>query len=127
MLKKLAFVLLCASTTLANHTYAMETHSLQSGVTIVYDLPPNEPQQFINYMFWTVEAECKLTSPDESNEFFAKALAKKGKINGITLSSGHNISLTVRSGDVMKLSAESGAKVEITNLGPSTVKATCTA
>ena len=34
-------------------------------------------------MFWAVEANCKITAEDESNEFFAEALAKKGKINNI--------------------------------------------
>lgn len=125
MLRKIGLTLLCAAASLSTGTYATTSHTLQAGMTVEYDLPPNQPQLFINYMYWEIEANCKITSEDPSNDLVATALAKKGKINGVTLSKGNSMRLTVRHGEVIKLSAESGAKVEITNEGKHTIKATC--
>ncbi|HAT7029226.1 TPA: hypothetical protein JBE46_01000 [Legionella pneumophila subsp. pneumophila] len=127
MLRKIGFTLLCAVATFSSSTYSSVTHTLQAGVTLEYEFPPNEPLVFVNYLYWEVAADCKITSEDPSNELFAEALAKAGKINGVTLSKGNTMKVTVHSGDILKLSAESGAKVQITNFGPHTLKATCTA
>lgn len=127
MLRKIGFTMLCAAAVFTTNTHSSVTHTLQPGITLEYEFPPNEPLVFINYLYWEVEADCKIASEDPSNELFAEALAKAGKINGITLSKGNSMKVTVHSGDTLKLSAESGAKVQITNSGPHTVKATCTA
>ncbi|WP_341273450.1 hypothetical protein [Legionella wadsworthii] len=100
---------------------------LQRGVLIEYELPSNDPQLFLNYLFWSVEANCKIDTVDDGNELYIVAIAKKGKINDIDLSAGESLRITVHSGENLKITAESGAKVEITNLGQHTVKATCTA
>lgn len=105
----------------------MVNHTIQPGVTIEYELPPNEPQVFINYMFWEIVANCKITTVDENDELLAEALAKKGKVNNIEVSKDNSLRLSVHPGDNLQLSAESGAKVKITNFGQHTVKATCTA
>lgn len=127
MLRKVGFALLCAATILSTTTYSMENHALQQGVTVEYDLKPNQPELFTNYMFWEVRANCKITSVDDGNELFAEGLAKKGKINDIILSAGNSMRVTVHHGENLKLSAESGAQVRITNLGAHTIKATCVA
>ncbi|MCL9683427.1 hypothetical protein [Legionella maioricensis] len=126
MLRKIGFTLLTAVASFSTPTYSMMSHSLQQGVTLEYELPSHEPQLFINYMFWTIDATCKITSEDENVELFAEGLAKKGKINDIILSSGQSLKLNVHSGESIKLSADSGAKVQITNLGNHLVRATCT-
>lgn len=127
MLRKIGFTLICAVATFSSSTYAMVSHTLQPGMTVEYELVPNEPQLFINYMFWAIEANCKIATVDESDNLFAEALAKKGKINDITLSEGQSMWVTVHPGENLKLSADSGAKVKITNTGLHTVKATCVA
>lgn len=126
MLKKIGFILLCSAAALAPQANASMNHSLQAGITIEYDLPPHDAQLFTNYMFWIVEANCKMTTEDESNELLVQAVSKKGKINDIPLSKGESIRLTIHNGDVLKLSADPGAKVEITNEGEHNVKAICT-
>ncbi|BCA95102.1 hypothetical protein TUM19329_14630 [Legionella antarctica] len=126
MLRKIGFTLLCALTSFSAPSFSMTSHSLQQGVTLEFELPPHDPQLFINYMFWSVEATCKITSEDENVELFAKALAKKGKINDITLTVGQSLQVNLHSGENIKLSADSGAKVQITNLGTHLVRATCT-
>lgn len=129
MLRKIGFTLLGMVVSLSTPCYSMMSHSLQKGITIEFDLPPHDPQLFINYMFWTVEANCKITAEDKNEEnsieLFAEALAKKGKVNGIPLAAGQTMQLTLKSGDNLKLSADSGAKVQITNHNEHTVRATC--
>jgi hypothetical protein len=127
MLRKFGLCLLCFAASLSTSAYSTESHLLQRGVTIEYELPSNDPQIFLNYLFWPVEANCKIDSQDEGDEFLVVALAKKGKVNDIGLSAGESLRITVHPGENLKINADSGAKVEITNLGPHTVKATCTA
>ncbi|KTD63297.1 hypothetical protein Lsan_1415 [Legionella santicrucis] len=126
MLQKLGFGVLCIMTSLTTNTYAMESHPLQQGVTIEYELPSNDPQEFVNYMFWTIEAKCKIITEDDNDDLLVEALAKKGKVNDFSLATGEFLQITVQPNQILKLSADSGAKVRITNLGQHTVKASCT-
>ncbi|KTD47734.1 hypothetical protein [Legionella quateirensis] len=126
MLRKIGFSLLCAATAFSTNVHSIVTNTLQPSMTIDYELVPNEPQVFINYLYWDIEAKCKIITKDESNVLFAEALAKQGKVNDVTLTKGSSMQVTVHQGDTLKISAESGAKVRITNLGQHTVKASCT-
>lgn len=128
MLKRIGSTLLCAlslSATINVSAYSMATNTMQPSMTIEYELEPNQPQAFVNYLFWAVEANCKISSQDESNELIAEAKLKRGKVNGVELSSGQTLSICVRPGEIVKLNAESGAKVIITNLGEHVLRATC--
>lgn len=126
MLKKLGLSLLCVAATITTNTYAVtKNNMLQAGVTIEYELLPNEPQLFTNYLFWAVEAHCKITTEDDGDVLYGVGLAKKGKLNDIPWSKGDTIRVTVHNGETMKLNADSGAQVSITNEGQHTVKATC--
>ncbi|CEG56381.1 hypothetical protein [Legionella fallonii] len=126
MLRKIGFTLLCAAASISAPCYSMATHALRPGVTLEYDLPPHQPQLFVNYMFWSVEANCKIAMEDEAVDLFAEALAKKGKINDIPILAGDTRLLHVLAGDTLKLAADSGAKVQITNQSDRMVHATCT-
>ncbi|AUH73664.1 Uncharacterised protein [Legionella sainthelensi] len=125
MLQKLGLGVLCIMTSLTTNTYAMESHPLHQGATIEYELPSNDPQEFVNYMFWTIEAKCKIITEDENDDLLVEALAKQGKVNDAPLSKGEVLQITVHPDQILKLSADSGAKVKITNLGEHTVKAIC--
>lgn len=125
MLRNLGIGLFLVAATLSAPSYSMATHTLQTGITLDYDLPANDPQVFSNYMFWTVEATCTVSSSDNNIILFAKVLAKKGKINDVEVATGNTIQMAMHSGESFKLSADSGAKVEITNLGTQNVHATC--
>lgn len=129
MLKKIGLCLLGTLSSAAfmnTAAFSMTTHTLQPGMTMEYQLPPNDPQVFVNYMFWAIEAHCKIASEDESNDLLAEALLKKGKVNNIELTQGQSLQLTVYPNEILKLNADSGAKVKITNFGAHIVKATCT-
>ncbi len=126
MLKKIILSLLLVTTAIATNTYAVtKNNSLQPGATIEYELPPNEAQTFSNYTFWEVEARCKIITEDESNVLYAVATAKKGKLNDIPWSKGDSLRLAVHNGEILKITAASGAQVKITNEGEHLVRAIC--
>ncbi len=126
MLKKIGISLLCMAATISTSTYAVSKNNiLQAGATIEYELPPNEPQTFSNYMFWAIEANCKIITEDEGDVFYAVAVAKKGKLNGIPWSKGDALRVTVHNGENLKINADSGASVKITNEGAHLVRAIC--
>ncbi|MBI2786679.1 MAG: hypothetical protein HYX60_10450 [Legionella longbeachae] len=126
MFRKFGLGLLFITATLSSEAYSMVTHKLLKGVSMEYDLPTNDPQVFTNFWWGPVVANCTITTEDKSDALFIVALARKGKVNEIELSVGGSIQLEVHPGDKLKLSADSGAKVEITNFGEHTVKAVCT-
>ena len=125
MLRKIGFTLLCASALISTSVFALSTHLIQPALTLEFQLPPNDPQVFYNFTFSFIEANCRIASEDESNILFIEAMAKKGKVNDIPLSEGESISVRVQSGDIVKLGADSGAKVQITNIGQHNAKAIC--
>lgn len=126
MLRKIGFSLLCAAATLSTNVYSAN-HTLQPGLSLEYVLAPNKPETFINYMYWEIEANCIISSENKTvgNELFAEALAKQGKVNDVVLTMGNSMRVVVHNGETLKISAQSGAKVRITNLGQNTIKATC--
>lgn len=127
MIRKIGVSLLCAAALFSADAYSIQTNVMQTGSTLVYELKPNDPQMFINYMYWEVTANCKITTVDSGDELYAEALAKQGKINDITLTKGNTLSVTVHQDETLKITAAPGAKVRITNHGNHTVKATCVA
>lgn len=128
MRKNICLGIFCIGTLLSYSSFALENNVIPLKIiTVDYDLPPNQPQVFSNYMFWTIEANCKMTIEGDSTNFFLAALAKKGKINDLPIVAGQSLQLTIRANENLKIIAESGAKVEITNLGPQMAKASCSA
>lgn len=126
MLKKIGFSLLLVAASVSTNVYSVTiNHQLQLGMSIEFNLPPNDPQLFTNYMFWAVDANCRISTEDESDALFAEATNKKGKINNVALNKGDSALVIVHDGDNLKLSADSGAQVRITNQGEHMVKAVC--
>lgn len=127
MLKKIGFAFLFAVSILSPTAYSVTTHVLQTGYNVDFDFPPNEPQELVNYMFWTINAVCYMGTTDSSDDMYAEVLAKSGRINSVSLTQGQSISLTIQNNDIVRLSAASGAKVRIENRGLHTIKAKCMA
>lgn len=94
-----------------------------------YILPVNEPQIIANISMWTVRADCIIISEEEEeaviNIINVKALYKKGAVNDIKLTRGDKMLVTVEPGEIMRLTAESGARVELTNQGEKDITARC--
>jgi hypothetical protein len=124
MLRKIGYTLLCAAAAFTTNAYSM-VHNLQVGITLEYFLPPNEPQEFANTWFWPVTANCLMTTTDDSNLLFVEALKKNGAINDVPMSEGESREITIQNSENLKIKADSGAKVKITNKGDHVVKASC--
>lgn len=125
MLRKIGCVLLCAGALFSANASAMDHSFKPAGVSIEYELPPNEPQVFANYWFWAVTATCSIFSEDSSSNIFIEILNKKGKINGNPVSQGDTLLMTVHPGDKLIINADSGAKVRLTNQGQHSIIANC--
>ncbi|KTC90601.1 hypothetical protein OQJ18_00855 [Fluoribacter dumoffii] len=125
MLRKVGLGLLWFAASLSTSAYAAE--SLLPKATLEYVLRSNVPEPVANFFMWPIEAECKIVSEDESNDILFEALAKKGKVNNVDLTAGQSLLIKVHPNEILKISADSGARVDITNFGPHTVRAICTA
>lgn len=124
---KMLFLINCSLAAL-NASATSETgviHILQPGITIEVEFAPNIPQTFVNYLFWSVSGTCKVATPDPSNDMHIEILSGKGTVDGVPLSQGDSVNMTVQNADVFRLSAEGWSKVRIVNLGTSLLKATC--
>lgn len=127
MIRKMGISLLCAGSLLATNVSALTQHEFKQGLTVEYELPPNDPQVFSNVFFWTVKATCTVISEYADNTIFTTMLKRSGSVNGIPLTAPETMFLTVQPGEKLHISAESGAKVELVNVGLYTIKASCTA
>ncbi|MDR3503400.1 MAG: hypothetical protein P4L79_12560 [Legionella sp.] len=128
MLRTIGFGLLCMAASLNTHAYSLEHNEIkpQVATTVDYEFLPNQPLILANYMFWTITANCVITTENPNVTLSFEALAKKGKINEIPLTAGESMQVPVFNGETLRLSADSGARVKIINLGELTVKASCT-
>jgi hypothetical protein len=127
MFKKAKCVFLFA-TALFSGTCLAETHLLKPNMTIYFNFNPNEPQIIKNPIWWTVSAHCTIDSDDPSNDLSALMLQNTGKVNGIELGEQGSIVVTVHSKEVLEITADAYAWVQITNIGDNKqiVKAVCT-
>lgn len=125
MLRKIGLTLLCAGALLSQNTFSATEHTFGLASAYEFILPPNVPQVFSNIFFWSVDAKCNIISESESNLFSFTVLRKSGSLNNISLSQGDAMVLVVHPGDQLHITAASGGRVELTNHGDSTIKATC--
>ncbi|KTD18869.1 hypothetical protein [Legionella jordanis] len=127
MLRKLGYGLLFAGALFSASAFSTNLHEFNVGISLDYELPPNDPQEFVNSWFWTITSVCTIHSQDSSNPILIEVLKRSGKINGTELSEGDNIYVTVHDGDKVTIVADSGGKVRLTNKGPHTISASCSA
>lgn len=126
MFKKAKFAFLAAA--LFSGTCLAGTQLLQPNMTLYFNFNPNEPQIIKNPIWWTVSADCTIQSSDASNDLSAVMLRNSGMVNDIALTENSSIVVTVHSGEVLKITADAYAWVEITNVGQQKhgVMAVCT-
>ncbi len=127
MIRKLGITLLCAGGLFSTQTFSITNHVFTQGLAVEYELPPNDPQVFSNIFFWTLKAVCTVISDVPDNSISIKMLRKTGSVNGIQLTVGDAEGLMMHPGDKLNITAESGAKVELLNLGNISIKASCSA
>ena len=95
-----------------------------SGVDFV--LPSKESQILTNVFMWPLKANCVMSCENnQTNTIFFKVLKKTVNLNCIPLTSGDSMSLVISPNDQLKIIANSGSKIEMKNIGDTTIKATC--
>lgn len=101
-------------------------HLIKSNYNFEYVLTPNQKEEFTNFTFQTITMNCTIaTDITDGHDIFIEALRKKGKINDTPISAGDTLMLHVLNKDIIKVTAESGSKVALTNLSDQVVKASC--
>jgi hypothetical protein len=126
-MKKTIGLFLCGISCLVSSAYAgsKNEHQFSLGPSIEIELPPNEPQYFINSFMWTIKANCTLMSEAPVIQLTFTVLRKSGTIDNTTVNNGDSMSMTFAPNDHVELSAISGGKVELVNTGEETVTASC--
>jgi hypothetical protein len=114
--------LFCATSFSSTHTY-----NFSSSTSMVVELPPNDPQIFYNFLLWRVKGNCEVISDVPENPLSFTMLSNKGTLNGVEFSPGDSLYLVATAGQRFELSADPRAKVEVTNLGTTTIKMKCSA
>lgn len=125
MLRKIGFTLLCAAGMLSTPAFSTTNVILTPGLSLEYELKPNNPITLANILYWTIKANCTINSHDLQTPLSVTMLRKTGSVNDITLTTNQLLELVVHSGENLKITAESGAKVELVNHGENLVTATC--
>ena len=87
-----------------------------------YDFLPDNPVDISNPLLWKISASCTLHD-DQENTIQGRMIKGTGSLNGINV--GEGLSVSVKDGDQLKITASALAKVEITNKGTSNVHADC--
>ena len=96
-----------------------------ASITRTYHFPPNQPVTIQNPLYWDLDTHCRISSDDDADRLEGTMVHKNGKINGVRLKQGQNVSVTVHPDEDFHLQAEYKAVVQITNYGNSTVSAKC--
>jgi len=125
MMRKIGLTLLCAGSLLTTNAFSIQYSTFKPGLAMEYELPANDPLVISNILFWQIKAVCVITSENLGNPLSVKMLRKTGSVNDTLLATGESMGLTVQPGDIFNVTAESGAKVQLVNLGDKTIKATC--
>ena len=125
MLRKIGLTVLIATGLFSTSTFSATEQVFGMASSYEFTLPPNVPQVFSNIFFWSVDAKCSISSSNDSNLFSFTVLRKAGSLNNIPLSQGDAMVLVVHPGDIIHITAESGGRIELTNHGETTIKASC--
>ena len=126
MLRKFFLVALTFAASFGSFSFASAAPQVGIPMNLEYQLEPNIPQTFTNFMFWTLTGTCSITQSEvEQNPLFVNLLSKKGWINGQEFNAGESLAFTARTGEDFELTAESGAQVELVNRVEKTVTMIC--
>ena len=123
--QKIMLIIICSMGLWMPSLEASTIHTMQLGSGYEFALPPNDPQIFKNPFLWDISAECVITSDIDAYPLLVRVLRKKGTLNGKHLSTGDTVQLILHAKDKIRLTAVSGAEVELTNLSNEMVKADC--
>ncbi|GGI78597.1 hypothetical protein [Legionella impletisoli] len=126
MIRKIGLTtLLMTSLFSSNPALSAHENYLTPGVSISYELKPNSPELVTNVSWWPISAECTLGTEEGSTKISVLNSKKSVSINGSKLTPNQKIVLDVKDKQVLAILADSGAQVELINLGEKVIRATC--
>ena len=125
MLKKMLLMASCVMIFLPTTGSTDNRHILQMGSGYVFELPAKSPQVMSNPFIWEVKADCIIDAKVDMFDVSFQVTRKKGTLNGRKMSTGELIILSFSPHDKVKITAQAGAEVILTNLGDSPAYATC--
>jgi len=128
MLKKLIASLVLGLSIAVTPVMAKPLPELYIGQSngVDFILNPQESQILTNVFMWPLKANCVMSCENNQiNTLFFTILKKTGYLNGMLLSTGASMSQDIKTNDVLDIIANSGSKVEMKNLGSTTMKASC--
>lgn len=89
-------------------------------------LSPNETKLLTNNTLWKVNATCTIQgSPQTHSKIRISVLKNTGTINGKNVATGQATMVTVQNNSSISVSAESGAQINLINLGTEGLQAVC--
>lgn len=90
-----------------------------------YVFEPNTPKAVANPLFWHLDTLCTIQTKDNSNRLTGQMKKKTGALNGKPLKQGEIGDVIVKNKEILHITADVGAQIEITNKGNNTVIAVC--
>lgn len=90
-----------------------------------YVFEPSKPKLVPNPLFWHLDTRCTIDAKEPSVKLTGVMKKKAGALNGKALKEGASGTVTVKNKEVLHITADKGALIEITNHGKQTVVAVC--
>lgn len=125
MIRKIGLMMLCLTALFTGNAFSAHRHLMTPNMSIDYEFPPNVAQVFSNFLFWTINAECVISAEAPVTKVSARASKKSSTVNGMTLPKDETLYFEFKDKDILRISADSGAEVELVNLSTKTIRARC--
>jgi hypothetical protein len=126
MFKKLTNCFIFLAFLFVSNTYAQNVTLMKAGEGSEYSLEPNSPLDLANDYLWSIKAVCTILNKDDDNFLAFKIKRKYGSLNGANLYEGDSMTLRLHSKEVLTITAASGARMELLNVGNKTIVTKCT-
>ncbi|WP_133130818.1 hypothetical protein [Legionella yabuuchiae] len=126
MIRKIGLTALLMTSLLSSNP-ALSAHEtyLTPAMSFNYELKPNMPELITNISWWSISAECTVSTEEDSTKISILNNKKSVSINGQKLAPNQKIVMDFKDKDVFTILADSGAQAELINLGEKVVKARC--
>lgn len=113
-------------------TFAIQAHTapqelfIQESSGTAMNLSPQETKIIANVFTCTMHIKCNATCKDDAtNNIHFTILNKGGSLNGIPVTKGDSMDLTINSGDKLTIVAKPASRVELTNTGSTEISSMC--
>lgn len=106
-------------------TLFMSINNTVNAVGLEFVFFPSIPTRIENPLYRTMDAKCSIESQGDQNELVGVMKIKTASINSVHLNTGENVTISVKNGDIMRIVADFGSRIEMTNKGEGVVRAVC--